>query len=99
MLNALQTFNADKHDLDELMALAAFGTQLKSTFPAFDLEVPEWLVESMDGIEKEIRARSRDMLMAELKSTESRLEALKTNEEKRGDLRDKAERLRARLKK
>lgn len=99
MLEKLKGFEAERHDLDELVVLLAFAMSLGSTYQALQLEEPEWLKDSRAAIEKEIKARTRDMLEKDLRETEARLEGLKTADEKRKDLREKAERLRAQLQK
>jgi hypothetical protein len=96
-LDALKNFDADRVDADELVALFAFGNHLKATYEGLLLEVPEWLKDNTESIKKTINQRREDMLQRALKNAESRLEALKTSEEKRGDLKAEIERLKAAL--
>jgi hypothetical protein len=98
-LNALRNVqsNLTRPDFDELMALRAFATTLALTYGDLELEQPEWLAEAKAALDKEIHGRNRDNLERELKETESRLEALKSADEKRMDLKAKAERLKSKL--
>lgn len=96
-LQHLRAFTPDNYDLDELVALKAQANGLKAAYADAGMEAPEWLAEVDDRLAKEVAARSRDMLERELRETESRIEALKTADEKRTDLRAKADRLKAKL--
>lgn len=97
MLRELKGFNAEKHDLDELVALKAFGDQMSNTYTVLGLEQPEWLKDRVEDIGREVVNRSRDLLAKELKETNLRLEGLKTQAEKREELLAKQARLQARL--
>lgn len=96
-LQQLRSFTPDNYDLDELVALRAYGASLAAAYSSFGLETPEWLTETNGRLAKEVEDRSRDMLERELRETENRIEALKTADEKRTDLKGKAERLKAKL--
>src|SRR5574341_211588 len=97
MLDKLKNLNLNRSEVDELVALHAFGAGLVGAFGTLDLESPQWLQDSMAMLTKEIKARHEDALEAQLKETESQLDALKTADEKRQDLRAQAARLRAKL--
>ena len=96
-LQHLKSFDPARYDLDELVALKSAAAALTATYTSLGLETPEWLGDTNEALDKEIKARSRDMLEKELRETESRLESLKTADEKRTDLKAKQERLRAKL--
>lgn len=95
-LKELRDFNADGVSLDELVAFAAFGKLVKNEFEAHEVEVPEWVEDQLQTLEREITSRSADARNARVKEIESRLAALKTNEEKRKDLQEELERLKGR---
>lgn len=97
MLEQLKSFNLDRIDLDEMVALFAFGENLKAVYGNMLLEVPEWVIDNVATLQKEIHSRRRDNLEKELKKAQASLETLKTADEKRLDLRAKIERLQAAL--
>lgn len=98
MLEKLKGFEAERHDLDELVVLMAFAASLAAQYTALGLEQPEWLNDSKAALEKEIKSRTHDMIVKELKETEARLEGLKSTTERREELTAKAARLREKLK-
>lgn len=97
MLQRLKSLDLDRIDVDEAIALATFAGLLVEGHVMRGLEAPEWLLDSKNLLEKEIKARHRDKLEKDLKETEAALETLKTAAEKREDLKAKAERLKAAL--
>jgi DNA anti-recombination protein RmuC len=96
-IEALKSFDPVRYDLDEMLSLRAYATSLEAQYAEMGLEAPEWLKDVHEKLTKEIKTRTRDAIEKELRETETRLESLKTAEEKRTDLRAKADRLRARL--
>jgi hypothetical protein len=97
LLQKLRSFDADRLDLDEMIALSAGAKQVAAEYVATELEVPEWLADAQRTLASVIKARTSDMIAKELRETELALESLKSREERKGDLAQKAERLRARL--
>lgn len=97
MLEKLRAFNPDRTDVDELVELVVSGKALATAYREYLLPTPEWLGETILSVEKEIKDRRKDSLAKALKSAESRLETLKSAEEKRGDIKVEIERLRAAL--
>ena len=97
MLEQLRNFNLDRIDLDEMVALFAFGENLKVVYGNLLLEVPEWVTDNVATLQKEIHSRRRDSLEKELKKAQASLESLKTADEKRQDIRAKIERLQTAL--
>jgi len=86
VLSQLKTFTADRLDLDELVALATFGRQMRSEYEAHQLEEPEWLDVQLKSLRREIHSRNADKLEARRREITSRLDALKTPTEKRAEL-------------
>jgi hypothetical protein len=99
MISALRAVasRVKEADLDEAVALLAFGKTVKATYQEHEMDTPDWLVESLDALEKEIKSRRRDYIEKEIKTSQARLEALKSADEKRADLRDKIDRLQKQL--
>jgi hypothetical protein len=85
----------DGIDLDEAISLVAFGKVLSAEYAEFEMETPEWLTEALTSLKREIGVRRLDAIEREIKDADSRLEALKSADEKRTDLRAKKDRLEA----
>lgn len=86
MLQSFRNFDADRMDIHELVALAAFGKQLRAEYEAHNLEEPDWVDTQIKSLRREISARNADRLEAELKSKRLKLDNLKTPEQKRAEL-------------
>lgn len=97
MLEKLKHLDLDKLDIDQAVSLVAFGDMLIYTYEKRELEVPQWLTDNVRELNREITARHRDNLEKALKETDAGLEALKTQGEKREDLKARQERLRKAL--
>ncbi len=83
MLDNLKNFDAKRADLAELIELSAFGRTLLAEFETLTVEPPEWAVENLTAVRREIRSRNQDRLAARLKTAKMRLETLKSPDEKR----------------
>jgi hypothetical protein len=97
MLNQLKTFDADRFDLDELVALSAEGKALKAEFVAQGVEVPEWLDSAVTTIATAIGLRDADSKRKKLRQVEARIAALKPASERRAEAEAEADKLRAAL--
>ena len=91
----LKNFNSDGKDLDELVELAAEGRAFRAEYEALQLEVPEWLDNSLKAVRRDIRDRVADSKAARLKELKARRAQLKTTEEKRSVLDKEIEKLEA----
>jgi hypothetical protein len=97
MLNQIKNVALDRMDFDETVALFAFGTQLEGTYTAMSLEAPDWLKANIEILRKDIVSKRRDNLERALKAAKTKLDGLKTAEEKRGDLKAEIDRISAAL--
>ena len=97
MLDLLKNFNAERMDLTELVALAAFGDSVSAKFKESGVDAPEWLDVNRASLTREIKSRNADRLSAKLRSAKARLETLKTPDEKRKATEDEIAQLTARL--
>lgn len=86
MMDQLRNLNMDRIDMDDAVALLAFGRTVVKTYEENSLETPEWLKESIAQLEREVKARRRDNLERALKNARARRDSLKTAEEKRATL-------------
>ena|SRR5215813_9540589 len=86
VLDQLRNFSADRLDIDELVALAAFGRTLRSEYETHQLEEPEWLDVQLKSLRREIHTRNADKLEARRREIGARLESLKTPAQKKAEL-------------
>lgn len=97
-LQQLKSFDASNHNVEEMVCLLALAMGMIAVYEASG-EVPEWLGDQRAALTKAIEAAQRDELERQLKEITARQEALKTADEKRGELREKEARIRAKLNK
>lgn len=97
MLEQLKRFDPEAGDLEEAIALAAFASIFQGQYQMRSLETPTWLRDKREALDREIQKRHRDYLEKELKEEVSRLDKLKTAEEKRVETKAKIERIKAAL--
>lgn len=92
-LNQFRSFNVEVGDIDELIALSAFGNQLREEYKRLNLEEPEWLNDQLKAVTREVHKRTEDAREARVREIDARIDALATPEEKREKLRKERERL------
>lgn len=85
MLDKLKGLNTDRLDIDDVVAYLAFANSVKVEFEKHELEVPDWLTETIDALKTEVKARRRDNLMRALKAAEAKAAGLRSPEQKRRD--------------
>jgi hypothetical protein len=83
----------DGLQLDEAVALLGFAHTMKGTFEATVGEVPQWLSDSINALDKEVKSRAQDALERRLKELQIQEDRLKSAEEKRADIAKEKERL------
>ncbi len=93
MINELKNFTADRLDLDELVALSAFGRAFQAELVQLNAEEPEWLGPQLRSLRSEIRTRQQDRIEKLLRQKKSRLESLKPAAEKRAEIEAEIKRL------
>lgn len=86
MLKELKSFDAERCDLDQLVALSAFAKVLHAEYEARNIQVPEWLDDSRRALAREIEGRRRDALELRLKEVRAGQSGLLTAAEKREKL-------------
>lgn len=83
LLQHFKNFIADRLELDELIALAAFGRGLRAEYETHDLDEPDWIDLQLKSLRREIRVRVADSLERRKREIELRLENMKTPSEKK----------------
>lgn len=86
MLNSFKTFAADRLQLDDLVVLSAFGRQIRAEYEALQLDEPEYVDVQLKSLRREIHARVADKLEARRKEITSRLDSLKTPQQRKAEL-------------
>lgn len=97
MLTQLKNLNLERMDLEEALALYAFGESLQAKYDSFQIDTPEWLTENLAALKREVQDRVRDELVRKIRMDESALETLKTQAEKRAETKRRLDGARAKL--
>jgi len=85
-LDQFQNFNVDGLSIDELVALAVFGRQLRTEYEAHQLEEPEWVDIQLKALRREIITRNAQNLESRRREIALRLDSLKTPGQKKQEL-------------
>ena len=83
MLENFKNFNVDAADLDELVALSAFGKQLRGEFEAQKVAVPEYVSDNLNALAREIDGRMADRRATRVRELKAQRDSLKTAQERR----------------
>ena len=86
MLNEFKNFNADGAELDELIALAAFGRSQRAESPAQRVPEPEYVATHLNTLRREIESRMSDRREARKREIKAQLDSLQTQAERRAKL-------------
>lgn len=86
MLHQFKTFQADRMDLDDLIALAAFGHMLRDQYEKFGLEVPDFVTDNIKAITREVKTKTAATLESRKRELLSRKDALKTPAERKREI-------------
>lgn len=96
-VDVLKQFDPARYDLEEMISMRAHATSMLAVYTEMGMEAPLWLSDAYDKLNKEIKARARDALEAELREVSAREESLKTAAEKREDLATRRKRIEEKL--
>jgi hypothetical protein len=83
MLNELRNINVDRMDVDDAVALLAFGNLVSDAFAQNKLKTPEWLDANLATLTREIESRKRESLEKRRKELRALIEADMTATERR----------------
>ena len=83
MLENFKNFNADTTDLDELVALSAFGKQLRGEFEAQKVAVPEYVSDNLNSLAREIDSRVADRRAQRVRELKAQRSSLASAQERR----------------
>ena len=96
-LASFKNFSADRLDVDELIALSAFGKTFKAEFTALGVDVPEYVDLQLKTLKREVRGRVADKLEADKRRIKAQLDSLKTTSERKAELKKQLETVEAQL--
>ena len=85
-LGTFKSFAADRMDLDELVALMAFGKSIRAEYEALQMEEPPFVDIQLKSLRREITARTADKLEARKRELTARIDSLKTQAQKKAEL-------------
>jgi len=86
-LQTFKNYNTTRADLDELVAMAAFGRTLRAEYESHQIEEPEFVGAKLKSLRAEIADRNADKIAARKSEIKARLDALKSPKEKAAELR------------
>lgn len=86
MLHEFKSFTKERLDLDQLVALAAFGRKLREEYEFHQLDEPEWVGDQLKILRREITTRNAEKLESRKREIEARLEAMKTPTQRKTEL-------------
>lgn len=86
MLEQFRVFQVNRMDLEELVALAAYGRTLRDEFEKQKVEEPEFIDVNLKALRREIQSRVADKTDARRRQIRTKLDSLKTPAEKRAEL-------------
>lgn len=97
MLQLLRSFNPDRADLEDMLALIVFARGLRAAHEEFKVAVPEWLDDKIRALNREIVGKTRDALELRLKEVRQAKTQLMTPSERREALAKEEAELEAQL--
>lgn len=86
MLEQFRVFNVDRMDLEELVALAAYGRTLRNEFEAQKVEEPAFIDINLKALRREIQMKVADKNASRRQQIKTKLDSLKTPAEKKEEL-------------
>jgi ATP-dependent Lon protease len=92
-LTTFKNYNTTRADLDDLVAMAAFGRALRTEYEAHQIEEPEFVSSKLKSLRAEIADRNADKIASRKAEIKARLDSLKSPKEKAAELRKELEAL------
>lgn len=96
-LDEFRNFVANRLPIDELVALSAFGKQLRTEYEVHNIEEPEFVDIQLKSLRREINTRVADQKEKMLRELKARRDALKTPAERKVELNKQIKDLEAEL--
>lgn len=96
-LSNFKSFSIDRLDVDEMVALLAFGKSLRAEYESLQIEEPEFVSTQINTLKREIRAKLSDKLEAKKRELAARIDSLKTPAQKKNELEAELKRIESQL--
>lgn len=96
-VHVLRNLIIERMDLDDVLGHLADANALARTYQDYAIDIPSWLQYAQRTLMGEVKSRRRDNLEKALSLAEARMETLKPADQKRRELGEEIERLRASL--
>lgn len=97
LMERLRGLDAERLDENEMIELRAGARGLVQEYQDQEYEVPEWLKDRAQLLDRELTARRSDSLRKRLKELDAQDASLRTSEEKRADIKSERARIAAAL--
>lgn len=97
MVERLRGLDTELLSADEMIELRLYARQLEGEYAGQGYELPEWLREKAQALDREIAAKRQDSLLKRLRELDAQEQTLKTAAEKRADLQSERDRINAAL--
>ena len=86
MLSQFKNFQLDRMDVDEMVYLYGVGMHLRHSYEQLSLDEPDYIDLNLKSLKREIKVKTAEKLEAKRLEIRSRLESLKTPQEKKREL-------------
>ena len=86
MLSEFKNFTAARLQLEDLVALEAYGHQLREAYERLSVDEPQFVDVQLKSLRREIRTRIADRFEARKREVQRSLDNLKTPAEKKAEL-------------
>ena len=87
MLTDLKNFDANRASIDEMVSLRASCRSILTEYELQNVETPDWVEVALKNLDRQIAAKNADRLEARRREITSRLDNLKTTNERKTELR------------
>lgn len=83
MLSTFKSFDTDRMELDELIALKSYGEMLRQQYDELKVEEPDYIDIQLKALKRAITSKVHASKSARLRELKSRQESLKTSSERK----------------
>lgn len=85
-LTTFKTYSVDRMDVEEMVALSAFGKAFRAELEEFGMEVPEYVDLQLRSLRRDITTKIADKLEAERKRLQAQMDGLQTPQERKAGI-------------
>jgi hypothetical protein len=85
MLSQFMNFDVDRLEINDLVALVAFGEMYRAQFEKMQLDEPDFINNKLRVLKREINIKRENTLLMRKKQLEARIEGYKTPTQKKAE--------------